>query len=88
MGARINARMGLNTWAAFYGSDADAVVAGDVAMKEEEVTPAAVRPRRSRAVCAPLSMSHKLDARAAHVTAPPICRILSLVPRTGAVGSP
>ena len=27
MGAPINARMGLNTWAAFYGSDADAVVA-------------------------------------------------------------
>ena len=29
MGATINARMGLNTWAAFYGNDADAVVAGD-----------------------------------------------------------
>lgn len=39
MGARINARMGLNTWAAFYGSDAEAVVAGDVAMRAEEVTP-------------------------------------------------
>ena len=39
MGASINARMGLNTWAAFYGSDANAVVAGDVAMREEEVTP-------------------------------------------------
>jgi hypothetical protein len=39
MGAPINARMGLNTWAAFYGSDADAVVAGDVAMLEGEVTP-------------------------------------------------
>jgi hypothetical protein len=37
MGAVINARMGLNTWAAFYGSDADAVVAGDVAMQESEV---------------------------------------------------
>src|SRR3954467_10339989 len=37
-GAVINARMGLNTWAAFYGSDADAVVAGDFAMKESEVT--------------------------------------------------
>src|SRR4051812_14403203 len=36
-GATINARMGLNTWAAFYGSDADAVVAGDFAMKESEV---------------------------------------------------
>ncbi len=39
MGATINARMGLNTWAAFYGSDADAVVAGDVAMLDREVTP-------------------------------------------------
>lgn len=37
MGAAINARMGLNTWAAFYGSDADAVVAGDVAMLESEL---------------------------------------------------
>jgi len=39
MGATINARMGLNTWAAFYGSDAEAIVAGDVAMLEAEVTP-------------------------------------------------
>jgi Domain of Unknown Function (DUF1259) len=39
MGAAINARMGLNTWAAFYGNDADAVVAGDVAMLEAEVQP-------------------------------------------------
>ena len=39
MGAPINARMGLNTWAAFYGSDADAVVAGDVAMLDTEVQP-------------------------------------------------
>ena len=38
-GASINARMGLNTWAAFYGSDAEAVVAGDVAMFAHEVTP-------------------------------------------------
>lgn len=39
MGATINARMGLNTWAAFYGTDDSAVVAGDVAMLENEVTP-------------------------------------------------
>jgi hypothetical protein len=39
MGAAINARMGLNTWAAFFGSDAAAVVAGDVAMIDTEVTP-------------------------------------------------
>jgi len=38
-GAVINARMGLNTWAAFAGTDADAMVAGDVAMLEQEVTP-------------------------------------------------
>lgn len=38
-GAAINARMGLNTWAAFTGSDADAMVAGDVAMLEHELQP-------------------------------------------------
>jgi hypothetical protein len=39
MGAAINSRMGLNTWAAFYGNDSDAVIAGDVAMLDSEVTP-------------------------------------------------
>jgi Domain of Unknown Function (DUF1259) len=39
MGAKINARMGLNTWAAFFGSDANAEVAGDVAMLSNEVNP-------------------------------------------------
>jgi hypothetical protein len=39
MGATINARMGLNTWAAFVGTNEDAAVAGDVAMLESEVTP-------------------------------------------------
>src|SRR5438132_8612298 len=38
MGATINARMGLNTWAAFLGTNDNAVVAGDVAMLEGEVT--------------------------------------------------
>jgi hypothetical protein len=38
-GAAINARMGLNTWAAFTGTEEDAAVAGDVAMVESEVTP-------------------------------------------------
>lgn len=38
-GAPVNARMGLNTWAAFAGTDADAMVAGDVAMLEHEVAP-------------------------------------------------
>src|SRR5260370_5436762 len=32
MGATSNARMGLNTWAAFFGSDSNAEIAGDVAM--------------------------------------------------------
>jgi hypothetical protein len=39
MGAPINARMGLNTWAAFTGNDANAAIAGDVAMLPSEVTP-------------------------------------------------
>src|SRR5947199_3402704 len=39
MGAPINSRMGLNTWAAFFGNDANAEIAGDVAMLAREVTP-------------------------------------------------
>jgi hypothetical protein len=39
MGANINARMGLNTWAAFVGTDSQAAIAGDVAMLGDEVTP-------------------------------------------------
>jgi hypothetical protein len=39
MGATINARMGLNTWAAFVGTMDNAAIAGDVAMKASEVTP-------------------------------------------------
>jgi len=39
MGATINARMGLNTWAAFVGTNDDAAVAGDIAMLENEVNP-------------------------------------------------
>jgi hypothetical protein len=31
--------MGLNTWASFVGTDANAAIAGDVAMLEKEVTP-------------------------------------------------
>jgi hypothetical protein len=38
-GAAINARMGLNTWAAFTGTNDDALVAGDIAMTDAEVTP-------------------------------------------------
>jgi len=39
MGAPINARMGLNTWAAFTGTNEQAAIAGDVAMLSSEVTP-------------------------------------------------
>jgi hypothetical protein len=39
MGAKINSRMGLNTWAAFVGTNEDAAVAGDIAMLESEVQP-------------------------------------------------
>jgi len=39
MGAPVNARMGLNTWAAFYGTDGNAEIAGDVAMLAREITP-------------------------------------------------
>jgi len=38
MGAPINSRMGLNTWAAFAGTDDKAAIAGDVAMLPGEVT--------------------------------------------------
>ena len=47
MGAEINARMGLNTWAAFVGSDAEAAIAGDVAMLESEVTPVLAALRKN-----------------------------------------
>jgi hypothetical protein len=46
-GAVINARMGLNTWAAFVGTDDDAMVAGDIAMLEHEVTPVLAALRAS-----------------------------------------
>src|SRR4029078_6075875 len=39
MGAPLNARMGLNTWAAFVWTNANAAIAGDVAMRAREVTP-------------------------------------------------
>jgi hypothetical protein len=39
MGAPINSRMGLNTWAALVGTNDNAAIAGDVAMLATEVTP-------------------------------------------------
>src|SRR5215207_9908323 len=47
MGAPINARMGLNTWAAFTGTNEKAAIAGDVAMLESEVTPVLKALRKS-----------------------------------------
>ena len=55
MGATINSRMGLNTWAAFYGTPQDAAIAGDVAMLDSEVTPTLKSLR-----------SHGLDVVAIH----------------------
>ena len=55
MGAAINSRMGLNTWAAFFGTDQDAAVAGDIAMLQTEVTPTLKALR-----------SHGLDVVAIH----------------------
>jgi hypothetical protein len=55
MGAPINARMGLNTWAAFVGTDESAAIAGDVAMLESEVNPVLKALR-----------SHHLDVVAIH----------------------
>src|SRR2546430_15133490 len=39
MGATINARMGLNTWAASCGTGTNAEIAGDVARLSQEMTP-------------------------------------------------
>jgi len=55
MGATLNARMGLNTWAAFYGTNDNAAIAGDIAMRENEVTPTLKALR-----------SHGLDVVAIH----------------------
>jgi hypothetical protein len=46
-GAVINARMGLNTWAAFVGTQEDAAIAGDIAMLENEVNPVLKALRKS-----------------------------------------
>jgi hypothetical protein len=47
MGAPINARMGLNTWAAFVGTNDNAAIAGDVAMLANEVQPVLKALRKS-----------------------------------------
>lgn len=62
MGAAINARMGLNTWAAFFGSDQQAVVAGDVAMLESEVQPV-LKALRSHGLSVVAIHQHMTDTR-------------------------
>jgi hypothetical protein len=54
-GAAINARMGLNSWASFVGAGGGAAVAGDIAMRANEVTPVLKALR-----------SHGLDVVALH----------------------
>jgi hypothetical protein len=61
-GAAINARMGLNTWAAFVGTDQDAAVAGDVAMLENEVTPV-LKTLRKNGIDVVAIHNHMIEAR-------------------------
>ena len=46
-GVKIDKEMGVNTWAAFAGSDEDAVVDGDFAVTEDELQPALKALRKS-----------------------------------------
>jgi hypothetical protein len=61
-GATINARMGLNTWAAFVGTDQDAAIAGDVAMLENEVTPV-LKSLRRNGIDVVAIHNHMIEAR-------------------------
>ncbi len=60
MGAPINARMGLNTWAAFVGTHEKAAVAGDVAMLANEVTPV-LKALRSHGIDVVAIHHHMID---------------------------
>jgi hypothetical protein len=62
MGAAINARMGLNTWAAFVGTNESAAVAGDVAMLATEVTPV-LKALRKHGIDVVAIHHHMLDTR-------------------------
>jgi len=62
MGAPINARMGLNTWAAFVGTNENAAVAGDVAMSASEVTPV-LKVLRKNGLDVVAIHHHMLDTR-------------------------
>jgi hypothetical protein len=62
MGAPINARMGLNTWAAFVGTDENAAIAGDVAMLETEVT-RVLKALRSQGIDVVAIHHHMIESR-------------------------
>jgi hypothetical protein len=60
-GASVGNEMGLNTWAAFTGSDEQAVVDGDFAMREDELQPVlkAMRARGIHVVAIHQHMTHE-----------------------------
>ena len=62
MGAPINARMGLNTWAAFVGTNDNAAVAGDIAMLANEVAPV-LKALRKNGLDVVAIHHHMLDTR-------------------------
>jgi len=62
MGAPINARMGLNTWAAFVGTNENAAMAGDIAMQANEVTPV-LKALRKNGLDVVAIHHHMLDTR-------------------------
>jgi uncharacterized protein DUF1259 len=62
MGASINARMGLNTWAAFVGTDDKAAIAGDVAMLPGEVN-AVLKSLRQNGLDVVAIHHHMLDTQ-------------------------
>ncbi len=62
MGAAIGTRMGLNTWAAFTGSEQRAEIAGDVAMLEGEVQPV-LKALRKNGLDVVAIHQHMIDSR-------------------------
>jgi uncharacterized protein DUF1259 len=64
MGAPINARMGLNTWAAFVGTNENAAIAGDVAMIASEVSPV-LKALRKNGIAVVAIHHHMTDTRPA-----------------------
>jgi uncharacterized protein DUF1259 len=64
MGAPINARMGLNTWAAFVGTNENAAIAGDVAMVANEVMPV-LKALRTNGLDVVAIHHHMIDTRPA-----------------------